>query len=63
LLAFSLLIKVKSQLKVRIVRLSIGNSIKVQSQLILLCLIMSIPLFLHQIENLINQSKVLTNFS
>jgi len=24
---------------------------------------MSIPLFLHQIENLINQSKVLTNFS
>jgi len=24
---------------------------------------MSIPLFLYQIENLINQSKVLTNFS
>jgi len=24
---------------------------------------MSIPLFPHQIENLINQSKVLTNFS
>ena len=45
----------------RIVRLSIVNSIKVQSQLILLCLIMSIPLILHQIENLINQSKVLTN--
>ena len=63
LLASSLLIKVQSQLKVRIVRLSIVNSIKVQSQLILLCLIMSIPLFLHQIENLINQSKVLTNFS
>ena len=63
LLASSLLIKVQSQLKVRIVRLSIVNSIKVQSQLILLCLIMSIPLFIHQIENLINQSKVLTNQS
>ena len=32
LLASSLLIKVQSQLKVRIVRLSIVNSIKVQSQ-------------------------------
>jgi len=33
LLAFSLLIKVQSQLKVRIFRLSIANSIKVQFQL------------------------------
>jgi len=63
LLTFSLLIKVQSQLKVRICRLSIVNSTKVQSQLNFTMLIMFIPLFPHQIENLIHQSKVLTNFS
>ena len=63
LLAFSLLTKVQSQLKVRTFRLSIVNSTKVQSQSNLLCLIMSIRLSSHQIKSLINQSKVSINFS
>ena len=58
LLAFSLLTKVQSQLKVRTFRLSIVNSTKVQSQSNLLCLIMSILLSPHKIKSLINQSKV-----
>jgi len=63
LLAFSLLTKVQSQLKVRTFRLSTVNSTKVQSQSNLLCLIMSILLSSHQIKSLINQSKVSINFS
>ena len=54
LLAFSLLTKVKFQLKVRTFRLSTVNSTKVQSQSNLLCLIMSILLSPHQIKSLIN---------
>jgi len=62
LLAFSLLTKVQSQLKVRTFRLSTVNSTKVQSQSNLLCLIMSILLSPYQIKSLINQSKVSINF-
>ena len=57
LLAFSLLTKVQSQLKVRTFRLSTVNSTKVQSQSNLLCLIMSILLTPHQIKSLINQEN------
>jgi len=63
LLAFSLLTKAQSQLKVKNFRLSIVNSTKVQSQSNLLCLIMSILLSPHQIKSLINQSKVSINCS
>ena len=63
LLAFSLLTKVQSQLKVRTFRLSIVNSTKVQSQSNLLCLIMSSLLSPHQIKSLISQSKVSNNCS
>jgi len=63
LLAFSLLTKVQSQLKVRTFRLAIVNSTKVQSQSNLLYLIMSILLSPHQIKSLINQSKVSINCS
>jgi len=63
LLAFPLLTKVQSQLKVRTFRLSTVNSIKVQSQSNLLCLIMSILLSPYQIKSLINQSKISINCS
>jgi len=63
LLAFSLLTKVQSQLKMRTFRLSTVNSTKVQSQSNLLCLIMFILLSPHQIKSLINQSKVSINCS